>query len=147
MCLFDSDIYYYFGYYFDFIFLFFFFILFFDLYIVILGLLLSGEKNGRVSIGKAAAFFREYYSARKAQGLPIEKKRCIYLRDDVTDNQIVANLIANPVKALIESGYFFYDELSQVFSISPEIWKMADSSSKSTIAEICRQRLKDYYED
>lgn len=115
--------------------------------VLILALLHSGDKNGRVSIGKAASFFREYYSDRKAQGLPIEKKRCIYLRDDVTDNQIVANLIANPVKALLESGYFFYDELSQVFSISPEIWKMADSSSKSTIAEICCQRLKDYYED
>lgn len=115
--------------------------------VLILALLHSGDKNGRISIEKAATFFREYYSARKTQGLPIEKKRCIYLRDDVTDNQIAANLIANPVKALVESRYFFYDELSQVFSISPEIWEMMDSSSKSTITEICQQRLKDYYED
>ena len=115
--------------------------------VLILALLHSGDKNGRIPIEKAAAFFREYYSARKAQGLPIEKKRCIYLRDGVTDNQIVANLIANPVKALVESGYFFYDELSHVLSISPEIWEMTDSSSKSTITEICCQRLKDYYEN
>lgn len=115
--------------------------------VLILALLHSGDKNGRISIEKAVTFFREYYSARKTQGLPTEKKRCIYLRDDVTDNQIAANLIANPVKALVESRYFFYDELSQVFSISPEIWEMMDSSSKSTITEICHQRLKDYYED
>ncbi len=115
--------------------------------VLILALLHSGDENGRISIEQAATYFRGYYSDRKMQGLPIEKKRCIYLRDDVTDNQIIANLIANPVKALVESGYFFYDEASHVLSVSPEIWAAADSSGKSMITEICRQRLKDYYEN
>lgn len=114
--------------------------------VLILALLHSGDENGCIPIEQAATYFRGYYSDRKTQGLPIEKKRCIYLRDDVTDNQIVANLIANPVKALVESGYFFYDEASHIFSISPEIWMAVDNSSKSIITEICRQRLKDYYE-
>lgn len=114
--------------------------------VLILALLHSGDEDGSISIEQAATYFRGYYSGRKAQGLPIEKKRCIYLRDDVTDNQIVANLIANPVKALTESGYFFYDEASHMFSVSPKIWEAADSSGKSMIAEICRQRLTDYYE-
>jgi len=115
--------------------------------VLILALLHFGNESGRILIGQAATYFRGYYSDRKMRGLPIEKKRCIYLRDDVTDNQIVANLIANPVKALVESGYFFYDEASHVFSVSPEIWTVADSSSKSMITEICRQRLNDYYKD
>ena len=115
--------------------------------VLILALLHSGDENGSISIEQAATYFRRYYSDRKAYGLPIEKKRCIYLRDDVTDNQIVANIIANPVKALVESGYFFYDEASHVFSVSPEIWKAADNSSKSMITEICCQRLKGYYKD
>lgn len=115
--------------------------------ILILATLHSGAENGSIPIEQAATFFRGYYSDRKMRGLPIEKKRCIYLRDDVTDNQIVANLIANPVKALVESGYFFYDEVSHVFSISPKIWEAADSSSKSIISEICRQKLKGYYKD
>ena len=115
--------------------------------VLILALLHSGDENGCISIGQAATFFRGYYSDRKSQGLPIEKKRCIYLRDDVTDNQIIANLVANPVKALVESGFFFYDEASRVFSVSPEIWEAADSTSKSMITEICHQRLIDYYKD
>lgn len=115
--------------------------------VLILALLHSGDEEGSIPIEQAAIYFRGYYSDRKAQGLPIEKKRCIYLRDDITDNQIVANLIANPVKALTESGYFFYDEASHMFSVSPKIWEVADRLGKSMIAEICRQRLKDYYED
>ena len=107
----------------------------------VLGLLSARDEDKTLHFNNMRALFK------KVQGLPIEKKRCIYLRDDVTDNQIVANLIANPVKALVESGYFFYDALSQMFSISPEIWEVADSSSKSALTEICYQRLKDYYED
>jgi len=115
--------------------------------VLILALLHSGDKSGCISVEKAAAYFRRYYSDRKAQGLAIEKKRCIYLRDDVTNKQIIANLVANPVKALVESGYFFYNEDSQEFSISQEIWNEIDSSSKEMITRICHQKLKDYYED
>lgn len=113
--------------------------------VLILALLHSGNNGGCISIEKAAAYFREYYSGRKAQGLLIEKKRCIYFRDDVTDKQIIENLIANPVKALVGSGYFFYNEDSRVFSISPEIWNAIDESSKATITSLCHQRLKYYY--
>ncbi len=45
----------------------------------------------------------------------LRRNSCIYLRDDVTDAQIIANLLSNPVKALIESGFFFYNEDSHVF--------------------------------
>ena len=71
----------------------------------------------------------------------------IYLRDDVTDAQIIANLLSNPVKALIESGFFFYNEDSHVFSVSPDIWSTIDISNKAAITRICRQKLKDYYKD
>ena len=115
--------------------------------ILILALLHFGDKNGCITIQEAATFFRRYYADRKAHGLPVEKKPCIYLRDDVTDKQIITNLIANPVKALIESGYFFYNEKSQLFSVSPGLWGEIDSSGKSMITKICHQKLRDYYDD
>lgn len=115
--------------------------------ILILALLHYGDQDGCISIENAAVYFREYYSNRKAQGLAIEKKQCIYLRDDVTDAQIIANLLSNPVKALIESGFFFYNEDSHVFSVSPDIWSTIDRSNKAAIMRICRQKLKDYYKD
>lgn len=115
--------------------------------ILILALLHYGDQDGCISIENAAVYFREYYSNRKAQGLAIEKKQCIYLRDDVTDAQIIANLLSNPVKALIESGFFFYNEDSHIFSVSPDIWSTIDRSNKAAIMRICRQKLKDYYKD
>lgn len=115
--------------------------------ILILALLHYGDRDGCISIENAAVYFREYYSNRKAQGLAIEKKQCIYLRDDVTDAQIIANLLSNPVKALIESGFFFYNEDAHVFSVSPDIWSTIDISNKAAITRICRQKLKDSYKD
>ena len=106
-----------------------------------------GDIDGCIPIEKAATFFREYYSNRRAQGLAVEKKQCIYLRDDITDKQIIANLLANPVKVLVKSGYFSYDKDSQVFSFLPEIWNTINKFSKAIISEICNQKLKDYYGD
>lgn len=115
--------------------------------VLILALFQSGNEDGSISMKTAAACFRSFYSARKAQNLPAEKKPCIYLRDDITDNAIISNLIANPVAALVGSGYFSYDKSAQMLSVSPEIWRMADAAAKAEIIEICHQRLRDYYEE
>ena len=112
--------------------------------VLILALLHSG-KDGEISVEDAAKYFREYYSSRKAKGLPAEKKRCLYLRDDFTDGQIMANLINNPIKALCESGFFFFNESTHVLSLSPEIWSVLDRSNKAAITRVCRKKLCDYF--
>lgn len=114
--------------------------------VLVMALLHSG-KNGAVSIEKAVQYFRKYYADRRLQGLPAEKRRSIYLREDVTDKQIAANLVSIPVRGLCESGFFFYNEKERVFSLSPEIWLSLDRASKSAITKICRQRLKEYYSE
>ena len=114
---------------------------------VLIMALLHSSKNGSIPVENLAKYFRDYYASRREQGLAAEKKRCIYLRDNVTDKQIVANLISNPIKALCESGFFSFNKQDQVFSLSPEIWPALDKTSKVKIIRICRQRLNEYYSD
>ena len=115
--------------------------------LLILALLHSGKQDGSISIQRAAEFFRKFYSERKLRGIPAEKKPCIYLRDDFTMVQVMDNLVANPVKALVASGYFFYNEEKQQFSISPEIWCAMKRGKKASMTKICKQKLKEYYSD
>ena len=115
--------------------------------LLILALLHSGKQDGSISIQNAAEYFREFYSERKSRGLPAEKKKCIYLKDDFTLDQVMANLVANPVKALVASGFFFYNEDTQVFSASPEIWSSMKRGKKASLTKICKQKLKEYYTD
>lgn len=114
--------------------------------VLILALLHAG-KNGKITIANAADYILAYYQDRKARGLAAEKKKCIYLRDEITKQQVIANLLSNPVKALCESGYFFYNENDQVFSLSPELWGALERGSKAMITRICRQRLSAYYSE
>lgn len=109
--------------------------------------LLHSGKNGAISIEKAIQYFRKYYADRRVQGLPAERRRSIYLREDVTDKQIAANLINIPVKSLCESGFFFFDEKKQILYLSPEIWQSLDRAAKSAVTKICKQRLKEYYSE
>ncbi len=115
--------------------------------ILIMALLQSGNKDGTISVCQAAEYFRQYYSDRKRNGLPAEKRRCIYLRDDVTDKQIAANIISNPIKALLESGFFFYNEGVEILALSPEIWNAMTGAKKAVVTKICKQRLKEYFAD
>ena len=55
------------------------------------------------------------------------------------------NLLANPIRVLVESGFFFYSDDTKVFSISPEIWICMDKGKKSAITKACNLRLKEYY--
>ena len=115
--------------------------------VLILALLNSRKKDGSVTAERAAKFFREYYETRKKAGLPAEKKKCLYLKDSITDQQIVANVIANPVKALAETPYFYFNSETGVFSFSPEIWDVLDRKSKLALGSVCRQRLIEYFSD
>ncbi len=115
--------------------------------VLILALLHAGDKSGTLSINKAAQYFRAYYNDRREKGLPPEKKKCIYQRSDMTDQQIEGNILSNPVKVLVESGFFFYNEKNAAFLISPEIWSVIDRKHKAALTRICNQKLKDYFKD
>lgn len=49
-----------------------------------------GTDNNEITIDKTVRFFRKFYDNRKHQGLKAEIKQCIYLKDDVSDEQIKA---------------------------------------------------------
>ena len=115
--------------------------------LLILALLHAGNKNGVLTVNKAVQYFRAFYNDRRSKGLQAEKKKCIYQRVDITDQQIEGNIISNPVKALVESGFFFYNEKDRLFSILPEIWSVLDRKNKAALTRICNQKLKDYFND
>lgn len=115
--------------------------------VLILALLYAGDKNGKITIDKAVQYFRKFYNERRVKGLQVEKKKCIYQSVGITDQQIAGNIIANPVRVLVGSGLFFYNEDSGEFSITPEAWSVIDRKSKTAITIICNQKLKEYFGD
>ena len=113
--------------------------------LLVLALLHVGKDDGSISIETAAEYFLQFYSERKFQGLPAEKKSCIYQKDNIELNQVISNLISNPVKALSSSGFFSYDQEAKVFFMAPSVWNKLSLEEKQSISSICNQKLKEYY--
>ena len=84
---------------------------------------------------------------KQSDGKKPEIKKCIYLNDSVTDEEIRNNLISNPIKALSESGYFFFNNEDQSLILSQEIWPLLGRSEKLRINKICLMRLQKYFND
>lgn len=115
--------------------------------VLILAFLKCADKNGIMKLDKGIKWVRQYYEDRKLQGKKPEIKKCIYLNDSVTDEEIRNNLISNPIKALSESGYFFFNNEDQSLILSQEIWPHLGRSEKLRINKICLMRLQKYFND
>ena len=115
--------------------------------VLILAFLKCADKNGIMKLEKGVKWVRQYYEDRKLQGKKPEIKKCIYLNDSVTDEEIRNNLISNPIKALSESGYFFFNNEDKSLILSQEIWPLLGRSEKLRINKICLMRLQKYFND
>ena len=100
-----------------------------------------------MKLEKGVKWVRQYYKDRQLQGKKPEIKKCIYLNDSVTDEEIRNNLISNPIKALSDSGYFFFNNEDQSLILSQEIWPLLVRSEKLRINKICLMRLQKYFND
>lgn len=107
--------------------------------------LLDSEKPGRITIGDAAVFFKDYYDGRRKNGKIVEKKKCIYLNPEASTRSIEANIIANPVKALEESGFFVYNCEKRVFSLIPGLWAKMTPDERAALRLTCWNKLNEYY--
>lgn len=105
------------------------------------------NENGVLSMKDAIRWTRQYYKIRRDNNLPVEMKRSIYLKSDMSDEQILNNLVNNQIKALTGSGYFTYDHNKQELAFIPDLWPSIGGAERRLIEKTCNHRLKLYYND
>lgn len=115
--------------------------------VLIMSLLDMGNGDGSISVANAVKYFRNFYEIRRQQGKLVERKNCIYMNSDVTDSQIASNMISNPIHALIESDFFFFDMDQKLFSLNPAIWRAMNLNEKAELMNICSSNIDKYYQD
>lgn len=103
------------------------------------------DKDWNLPISQVAQYFKTFYQQRRKSGLPVELKKCIYQNPGVTLGQITINLIANPVKALVESGFFEYAPDIGLFSLHPDLKNKLTEKNVADILDICGKKLEQYY--
>ena len=113
--------------------------------VLIMAFFKCANKKGVMKMSDGIECIKKYYENRRKQGQIVEKKKSIYLNANVTDEEVRQNLIANPIKAITESGFFFFNQENQELIFSPELWPSIGRSEKIRIRKICSQRLAKYY--
>lgn len=115
--------------------------------VLIMAFMKCANKSGVMKLNSGVKWVRQYYLYRIEHGKLAEKKQSIYLNPDITNDQIRKNLISNPIKALTESEYFFFNCETEELFFSPEIWPLIGRSEKIRINKLCSTRLDKYYGD
>lgn len=105
------------------------------------------DNNGRLHIDKAVEFFRSFFSDRRAKGLIVELKPCIYHDADIADDKIRKNLIANPIKVLTGSCFFIWDKEACILEMERKTWNSIYPDAVKYMRHICEQRLSEYYKN
>lgn len=113
--------------------------------VLIMAFFKCANKNGVMKMSDGIEWIKHYYESRREQGQIVEKKKSIYLNAKVTDEEVRQNLIANPIKVIAESGFFFFNQEKQELIFSPELWPSIGRGEKIRIGKICNQRLAKYY--
>ena len=66
--------------------------------VLLKAMLLFADDKGRVKLSDIVTYFREFYEARRAAGLVVEKANSIYAKGGYTDAQAQRNILSNPFK-------------------------------------------------
>ena len=113
--------------------------------LLILALLDYGDYNGAITLEQAATYFLRYYNTRRLWGRIVETKPCIYREQGLSIEASMVNLQANPVKALMGSGFFEFDKKTKVFKLNNQLWQKLSASDIVKIRKACTDRLNRYY--
>lgn len=114
-------------------------------YKAVLILALINSKSLSVDMNEAVTFFRDFYNERRRNNQRIEKNNCLYQRIDISDDEIMHNIIRNPIQALIKSSYFQFDECTKVFSINDKLISEITEQDRDEIRKACKRKLNAYY--
>ena len=90
-------------------------------------------------------YFREFYEARRAAGLVVEKANSIYAKGGYTDAQAQRNILSNPFKRLEDMQMLHHAKTLGVIQVDESVWKKLTREEKQEIERICDEKLERYF--
>lgn len=105
----------------------------------------SIDENGRVKVEYLVDYFIDYYSNRKEMGLVVEKRSCIYLRDDYTRKEVERNIFSNPFKRFEDMNFMKRSKDVEFIEVSKYIMKKISEEEIEWILKHCDVKLMKYF--
>ena len=105
----------------------------------------NSDENGKIFINDIVDYFIDYYTTRKENGLVVEKKKCLYLRDDYTRKEVEKNIFANPFKRFEDMNFMLRSREIEYVEVNKNIMKKLTEQEIQWIVKHCDEKLQEYY--
>ena len=109
------------------------------------GLLDHADINGVVNAWHLVAYFRRFFDNRRAAKLIVEKKDSVYINPDISDEEILRNILIYPFKRFEDIGAVIYDRQTHEIRIDTAVWSNLSAEEKKEIITICDCKLEAYF--
>jgi len=103
------------------------------------------DENGRVLVEDIVNYFMEFYSARKARGLVVEKKQSLFCKDGYTEKDVEGIIFRNPFKRFEDMRFMSRCRDIEYVEFNRHVWKRLTTEEKEWIVGRCDERLEEYY--
>ncbi len=116
--------------------------------VFILSFLDHMNENGEARIADIADSFAEFYEDRRERGLPAEKKKCIFTREDkkATKKEVEKLILSNPFKRFEDMHFMHHAKYLGIIKLDRYIMKQFTEDEVHHMRECCYQALDRYFE-
>lgn len=114
--------------------------------VLLKAVLLFADDKGRVKLSDIVTCFREFYEARRAAGLVVEKANSIYAKGGYTDTQAQRNILSNPFKRFEDMQMLHHTKTLGVIQVDESVWKKLTREEKQEMERICDEKLERYFQ-
>lgn len=113
--------------------------------ILIKAILKYADKKGHVSLDSIVNYFRSFFDSRRQQGLKVEKAKSVYLNPDITDKEILHNILIYPYKRFESMSMMYHTKTLGIVQIDEAVWNHLTPTDKDEISKICDAKLASYF--
>jgi len=101
--------------------------------------------DGKVLVEDIINYFIDFYQARKAKGLIVEKKSSLYCRDNYTRKEVEQNIFRNPFKRFEDMRFMNRCKEIEYVEFNRHIFRKLSPEEKEWILRQCDEKLEEYY--
>ena len=113
--------------------------------VLLKAILTYADASGRVKISDIVSYFRNFYEARRAAGLKVEKANSIFAKGGYTDKEAERNILSNPFKRFEDMNMMCHTKTLGIIEVDGTVWKKLREDEKKRVEEICDEKLASYY--
>ncbi|NLY00965.1 MAG: DEAD/DEAH box helicase family protein [Rhodopirellula sp.] len=115
--------------------------------VLLLAILDAADDRGRAKLADAVANFRQFYNARREQGLPVESLRNRMARvESMEPSDVQGIMLGMPFEKFERRKYLKYDRDLAYVRFHPDLWRQLRPDDLQELRQVCNESIARYYE-